>query len=198
MKISARLKCVQFAVKTNSGHNYTGLFVVKTYLPVGVNIVPSDIQKMFNEGVFVRYEMTNDGKGFVQFYIDKISTDPSVFIFRIEDTFSDDFSRRFMLSILVYDYYNPERSSMKQFMIGSGNGQAVPVVCDDRGDQCKCNHVLSSDSVKIFQGLTPANALYDHKHDGECRVTGCYCHFRTGDQTCFTQSKKKTASKDGE
>ncbi|KAH3898474.1 hypothetical protein DPMN_022707 [Dreissena polymorpha] len=126
---------------------------------------------MFNEGVFVRYEMPNDGKGFVQFYMDKISTDPSVFIFRIEDTFSDDFSSRFVLSVLVYDYYNPERSSMKHYMIGSGNGQASPVVCDDGGGQCKCNRVVSSDSEEIFQEPTPADALYDHKHDGECHVT---------------------------
>ncbi|XP_052262599.1 ophiophagus venom factor-like [Dreissena polymorpha] len=198
IQISARLKCVQFAVKTTSGHNYTGLSVVKTYLPVGVNIVPSDIQKMFNEGVFVRYEMPNDGKGFVQFYMDKISTDPSVFIFRIEDTFSDDFSSRFVLSVLVYDYYNPERSSMKHYMIGSGNGQASPVVCDDGGGQCKCNRVVSSDSEEIFQEPTPADALYDHKHDGECHVTGCYCHSVTGDQTCCTLLKKKPTSKDGE
>ncbi|XP_052285268.1 complement C3-like isoform X3 [Dreissena polymorpha] len=133
--------CIQFSVKSKPStrnSNDAGLSIVEVNLETGVRVVESDLFKMQNEGVFPRYEIPKDGKGFVIFYLDSITSAKTKLIFRLEDQFSGDDSSRQPAIVKVYDYYTPGRSCIKQYGIGSNPKPGIKYMCEDGSDQCQC------------------------------------------------------------
>ncbi|KAH3752414.1 complement C3-like [Dreissena polymorpha] len=161
--------CIQFSVKSNSSANNAGMSIVKVNLETGINVVQSDLDKMQNEGVFPRYEMPKDGKGFVIIYLDNITTTETKLIFRLEDHFSGDDSSRQPATVQVYDYYKPERSCIKQYGIGANHGQGIKYDCDPKSDQCQC--MQSQCSKPVNQELVDMALKIAKEKDAKKRST---------------------------
>ncbi|XP_052235230.1 complement C3-like isoform X2 [Dreissena polymorpha] len=132
------LKCVEFSVRTKSPSYEAGMSIVEVNLETGVSVVESDLKSLqSNNTVFSLYEMPTDGKGFIIFYLSKITSRPIKFIFRLKDDFSGNETTRQGASVRVYDYYNPEKSCMKQYSINPNKANTVAMACEG-GEQCKC------------------------------------------------------------
>ncbi|KAH3709943.1 hypothetical protein DPMN_069409 [Dreissena polymorpha] len=76
--------------------------------------------------------MPKDGKGFVIFYLTKVTSLPINSIFRLKVSVHE--TTRQGASIRVYDYYNPEKSCMKQYSISTEKANTVSMT----SDQCQC------------------------------------------------------------
>ncbi|KAH3770835.1 complement C3-like [Dreissena polymorpha] len=157
------LKCVEFSVRTKSPSYEAGMSIVEVNLETGVRVVESDLKILqSNYTVFPLYEMPTDGKGFIIFYLSKITSRPINFIFRLKDDFSGNETTRQGASVRVYDYYNPEKTCMKQYSINPNKANTVAMACE-RGEQCKCVQSQCSQPVddelfRMASAFAKANA----------------------------------------
>ncbi|XP_052774666.1 complement C3-like [Mya arenaria] len=130
-------KCVAFDVKTFDGDK-ARLSVVHVNLETGVKAIEEDFKEMVTNGVIDRYEMPEDGKSFVNFYV-SISLVPKKLIFRLEDTFHGKTDSQQLATIVVYDYHKQEKKCIKSYSIGDNHGhESVAFRCDRNNDQCEC------------------------------------------------------------
>ncbi|XP_052774665.1 complement C5-like [Mya arenaria] len=130
-------KCVTFEVKTVDDDKSL-MSIVKVNLETDVKAIEDDFKELMTNGVIDRYEMPEDGKSFVIFYINEISQVPRKFIFRLEDNFQGSTVSRQPATVVVYDYYKPEKKCIKPYGIGDNHGQEVGFRCDENNDQCEC------------------------------------------------------------
>ncbi|XP_052777882.1 complement C3-like [Mya arenaria] len=140
-------KCVTFDVKTINGV-MSLMSIVRVNLETGVKAIEDDFKELISNGVIDRYEMPENGKSFVIFYVDKISLDPKKFIFRLEDHFNGSTASRQPATIVVYDYYQPEKKCIKPYGIGYIYGQEVAFRCNENNEQCECLQSLCSSPVE--------------------------------------------------
>ncbi|KAH3692178.1 hypothetical protein DPMN_191533 [Dreissena polymorpha] len=132
------LKCVEFSVRTKSPSYEAGMAIVEVNLETGMSVVESDLKILQrNYTVFPLYEMPTDGKGFIIFYLSKVTSRPINIIFRLKDDFSGNEPTRQEASVRVYDYYNPEKSCITQYSINPNKAYPVAIPCEG-GEQCKC------------------------------------------------------------
>ncbi|WAR23926.1 CO3-like protein, partial [Mya arenaria] len=103
-------KCVTFEVKTVDDDKSL-MSIVKVNLETDVKAIEDDFKELMTNGVIDRYEMPEDGKSFVIFYINEISQVPRKFIFRLEDNFQGSTVSRQPATVVVYDYYKPGQCS---------------------------------------------------------------------------------------
>ncbi|XP_052774668.1 complement C3-like isoform X2 [Mya arenaria] len=130
-------KCVTFDVKTVDGDK-SRMAIVKVNLETDVKAIEDDFKELITIGVIDRYEMPQDGKSFVIFYINEISQVPRKFIFRLEDHFQGSTAFRQPATVVVYDYYKPEKTCIVSYGIGDTDGHEIAFRCDENNDLCEC------------------------------------------------------------
>ncbi|WAR23941.1 CO3-like protein [Mya arenaria] len=139
-------KCVTFDVKTVDGDK-SRMAIVKVNLETDVKAIEDDFKELITIGVIDRYEMPQDGKSFVIFYINEV---PRKFIFRLEDHFQGSTAFRQPATVVVYDYYKPEKTCIVSYGIGDTDGHEIAFRCDENNDLCECLQIYKVTIEKTY------------------------------------------------
>ncbi|XP_060569312.1 venom factor-like [Ruditapes philippinarum] len=136
--LTVKIKCIRFSISSKNNDTY-GMSIVKFGLETGVGVIKSDLDKLVADKANIKYyEMPSDGRGFIMFYLNEISSSKTSFIFRLKDSFDGEINSRQPSSIYVYDYYNPERHCTQFYGTGPNGAKSVSYKCESNKKECVC------------------------------------------------------------
>ncbi|XP_060557864.1 venom factor-like [Ruditapes philippinarum] len=139
---SQKKTCIRFSVRSRKPSVVFGMSNVHFGLETGIEVVEDDLKELIkNNTNIARYEMPSNGKGFIVFYLMKITFNETKFIFRVIDNFEGDKNSRQPASIKVYDYYNPDQQCSNIYGTGPNRAGNVGITCGDATtdrQECKC------------------------------------------------------------
>ncbi|XP_053373562.1 venom factor-like [Mercenaria mercenaria] len=143
-----KMKCIRFSVRAKEGHQH-GMSMIYFNLETDVTVLKEDMEKLVVENENLDdFEMPSDGKGFVVFYLNTLTSHENNFVFRLVDNFDGDVNSRQPVSVDVFDYYNPDQYCRKIYGTGLNQDVSVDYRCDSKNTQCKCLQSTCSKPVE--------------------------------------------------
>ncbi|XP_053393834.1 venom factor-like [Mercenaria mercenaria] len=168
VRATSSKKCIRFSVSSKN-EKVHGMSIVNFGLETGVEIVQDDLEKLVADNPNIaRYEMPSNGRGFVVFYLDEVTSNETKFIFRLKDMFEGNINSRQPSSVKVYDYYHPDQHCTQFYGTGPNRGQSVSYECDKDNKQCQCLQSMCAQPAEaeilqlIKRRQKPALKLYRH------------------------------------
>nr|ATP14108.1 complement C3-2 isoform [Sinonovacula constricta] len=160
-------KCIKFDVGSLDGAEY-GMSIVKFGLETGLEVDKTSLEKLKDQTQEIdHYELPEDGKGYITFYLSEIKPSKIPFIFVVKDTFIGDPSIRQPAAIEVYDYYNPDVKCLQYYSTGDRNFLDHRARCE--GTVCSClENVCLKDEQRAFVNQdNPAKFLENYTCDNK-------------------------------
>nr|ANI85912.1 complement component C3 [Sinonovacula constricta] len=129
-------KCITFEVGSLNGEKF-GMSIVKFGLETSMEVEKKSVEELMNSTTVIdHFELPENGKGFVTFYLKEINSTKIEFTFILEDTLTGDPMDRQPATIEVYDYYNPDVKCWKHYSTSGTKFLDHQVQC--QGTVCSC------------------------------------------------------------